>query len=1144
MSVVAGLSFGVMTPTKLRNAAGFELHRITTASGVSITALPGGCLYSIERSGVQLNQVRSSPVAGGIGRMFLRVFEPAGIRPVELIGPNATSAFAAAPDRFSWRGSTDNLQFLVTCQTKGDAWFFHVQIENQQSSPVTCDVVLLQDVGLAATAQVRNSELFTSQYLDHSVQAHPACGYVIMTRQNLQQLGNSHPWLMQGCLEGCVGFSTDGFDFFGASSKATGIPTALAREVIGTSVRQYETAYIAIQSTKLAIPTGHRGERTFFARYQPNHPGASGIADLEAIDQLRSTWQSVERFAPAKAELTARKSIFETAELFKSDDLTQSEIDALFPSERRHVELVDGQLHSFFSGADAHHVVLKRKEIASDRPHGHIMRSGEGFTPADELMSATFYAAGVFGSQLSMGHTSVGKLFSGVRDPLNIIRSSGLRIFVREDATWKLLGIPSAFEMARDEVAWHYRNRSGPITIRCRASDQFPAMTFEIESSTPREVLVCGEVCCGPGEYDHQPSLTIDADNQRLILHPESGSFLSMKEPGLGFGIVSSTKHEIAELSGDAPLFEDRIGRDLPYCTILTRSTRRFVFSIVASRKNDEDLERLCRRFEGSGLPHGSGFWHSVTAQVKLNAPASKHAQAIEDALNWFARDAMIHLSVPRGLEQANGGAWGVRDVCQGPVEFLLSYGHVRVVADIIRTLFAHQYAQRHDWPQWFSFAPFEEIQSTHCHGDVLIWPLKALCDYLEESNDRSILDEQLPYTDDETFKRTTHRESVLQHVDRLLDRVEASFLPGTALPRYGEGDWDDSLQPADPVLRDQMVSAWTTELLYQSLTRWAAILQHFKLQERSQRAQSMASRVKADFQRCLLKDSIVSGFALFDGANPREFLLHPADTRTGLKYRLIPMTRGIISQIFTPEQAKLHLDLVQKHLLFPDGARLMDRPTVYRGGLETVFRRSESASFFGREIGLQYVHAHLRYAESLAALGRGEDLLKALLMVNPIAVEGVVPNANPRQRNTFFSSSDACFATRQEASQRYDDLKRGIIRVNGGWRVYSSGPGIYTNLVIRHLFGIRRYLDWIEFDPVLPGDLNDAELTFMHNGKRLTYRFSTGSNASPQVRINDQPATDASEAPHPYRPGAIRIHRNKLSHDLLSAENVIQIEK
>ncbi len=95
-------------------------------------------------------------------------------------------------------------------------------------------------------------------------------------------------------------------------------------------------------------------------------------------------------------------------------------------------------------------------------------------------------------------------------------------------------------------------------------------------------------------------------------------------------------------------------------------------------------------------------------------------------------------------------------------------------------------------------------------------------------------------------------------------------------------------------------------------------------------------------------------------------------------------MTRSIIAGLFTPEQARHHLQLIRAHLLHPDGVRLMDRPVTYRGGPERVFRRAESAAFFGREIGLMYVHAHLRYGEALAALGDADALWEALLLGEP----------------------------------------------------------------------------------------------------------------------------------------------------------------
>ena len=98
-------------------------------------------------------------------------------------------------------------------------------------------------------------------------------------------------------------------------------------------------------------------------------------------------------------------------------------------------------------------------------------------------------------------------------------------------------------------------------------------------------------------------------------------------------------------------------------------------------------------------------------------------------------------------------------------------------------------------------------------------------------------------------------------------------------------------------------------------------------------------------------------------------------------------MTQSIIGGLFTPEQTKHHLRLIREHLQFPDGVRLIDRPVVYRGGPQTMFRRAESSSFFGREIGLMYVHAHLRYAEAMAILGDAEALWDALQLASPIAV-------------------------------------------------------------------------------------------------------------------------------------------------------------
>ena len=63
-------------------------------------------------------------------------------------------------------------------------------------------------------------------------------------------------------------------------------------------------------------------------------------------------------------------------------------------------------------------------------------------------------------------------------------------------------------------------------------------------------------------------------------------------------------------------------------------------------------------------------FWRKVTRGVRVrSADHSADAEAIDTIFPWLAHDAMVHLTAPHGLEQYTGGAWGIRDVCQGPLE-------------------------------------------------------------------------------------------------------------------------------------------------------------------------------------------------------------------------------------------------------------------------------------------------------------------------------------------------------------------------------------------------------------------------------------------------------------------------------------------
>jgi cellobiose phosphorylase len=461
------------------------------------------------------------------------------------------------------------------------------------------------------------------------------------------------------------------------------------------------------------------------------------------------------------------------------------------------------------------------------------------------------------------------------------------------------------------------------------------------------------------------------------------------------------------------------------------------------------------------------------------------------DAFNylvpWYVHDALVHYASPHGLEQYNGAAWGTRDVLQGPFELFLTAQRFDINKEILLKVFSRQFVDTKEFPQWFMFDNYKHIQAHESHGDVLVWPLKALASYLDATGDHSILSASLPYMDKHLGQFTKDKKPLFDHVWDIIETIQKSSIQGTSLPAYGGGDWDDTLQPANQTLTKQMVSAWTVALLFETLT----ILTKFNIfpDKRQQALIAYKVAIEKDFNRYLIVDGVPAGFIIFY-PDRQEVLLHPNDQTTGLKYRLLPFNRGLISQIFDPNQIKTYQSIINTHLRHPDGVRLMNTAVTYQGGKKTYFQRAETAANFGREIGIQYVHAHIRYIEAMCTIGDATEAWWGLNVINPISIQRVVPNAELRQRNVYFSSSDAAFLDRYQAKKDFEKVRKGEIKVKAGWRLYSSGPGIYLQTLIQQFLGIRVKQNQLMIDPQIPSTLSGLTVDFHFQGRSLSMTY------------------------------------------------------
>lgn len=1053
-----------------------ELSRIENEAGLAISLLPSGAIFAIEHGRIMLNQSLASPIAGEIGRIYLRV---GGANPqnIPLTGPEARYRFGVGARTIVWAGECAGLRYHVSLglHPQKNLWLWRVEIVNQSQDVAPCDIVFIQDIGLGDRNFLMNNEAYASQYLDSHVASHPRMNTIVMSRQNLSQHGG-HPWAEHGCLEGVAGFATDLRQIFGPRYRdGVGLDCAFGTDLPSERV-QSEAACAALQSRAVTIAPRDTARWTFFGMFLLDHPAASSDADLALLDEVERFAQD---WAPTETALQAPRSGFlQMARPAEAKRLSEAEIAARYAAHQCDERDQSGLL-SFFTGHDANsrHIILRDKERVVARRHGAILRSGQALLPDDSILCMSCWMHGVFGAQLTIGNTSFHQLFSVSRDPYNITRGNGLRMLIETDDGWRLLTTPSVFEIGLSDCKWIYVFAERQIIVSATVSgaDAAAQWTVSVEGK-PCRVLVFGQLTLGEFEYAHAGETEIDHARRQFTFRPDPLDKWGQHYPRAVYHLVTATPSAIEAVGGDELLYVDGERRGGGFIALRTAETSGFSFAVVGALTQAEEAHALAVKYAAGVAPEtmtesAHAFWNGLTRGLRVqNSAADAGARALDAIIPWFVHDAIIHLTTPHGLEQYMGAAWGTRDVCQGPVELLLALEHDAAVKEILRVIFAQQYENKGDWPQWFMLEPYSFIQDRHAHGDVIVWPLKALCDYIEATGDFAFLDEAVAWRGDEDMQKTDHKDPMLAHIDKLVETLRQRFIVGTHLVRYDNGDWNDSLQPADPSKRDWMVSSWTVGLLYQQLRRYAEILQRAGRNEKAQELEALAVAMRTDFHRYLIRDNVVAGYALFSPAGEEpELLLHPGDRQTGVSYSLIAMTQAIMGGLLSPEQIRHHVALIRQHLLFADGARLMDMPIAYHGGPERIFRRAESAAFFGREIGLMYVHSHLRYAEIMAQLGDADALWEALLAVNPIAVTEQVKNASLRQRNAYFSSSDAAFRDRYQSLAEWSRVKDQSIAVDGGWRIYSSGPGIYVRLLIQHVFGRRREFGQRLHKPCLP---------------------------------------------------------------------------
>ena len=996
--------------------------------------LKSGDLYDMMTDHIQINLQKGNLIDGALSSIYLRKRDDFSYS--KLIHPKTITSIHAFEKGMIYQGIVFDIHFELILTVHPDGWTYDLNLSSQNE--VDIDLFYGQDLGIQDINGILNNEAYIVQYIDYKV-FQDALGYTLCARQNQGQ-----PFFFQmGMREKTVGYSTDAMQFFTPRQKNDGHIYALDQDRLENKIYQYESSYFVLQSEIITV-SNEKQSFQFYGYIIKHHE--------DAIQKpFDIAFHSVDN--SQRKQIPLMYHPLRDVPILSGNTIANDVILSKYP-DAHDIEYHHDFISSFFLNNHMH-VISKEKDLDLERSHGHILLQGDILEANERVMGTTSYMSGIFLSHVAIGNTSFHKLIGDHRHPLMLHRMAGFRLYLKQDDTYHLLGLPSLFEVHPNQVSWIYQLRDDLLTITLHGSIEDTQVQLDLYSENHKhyELYYTMSLLMGPSEMLYDLELTKNKTHYTVMTPKESMAYEHY--PSLQYHIQLHDAHTL--IHQHEGLIEG-----------------------VIQASNDDTLLRIQGSYEASipiqqtktsSLETSHQFYHQILNHLTLNHP-SIDMRSNMNLLIWYAQQALIHYASPHGLEQYNGAAWGTRDVCQGPFEFFSAIQDDVRLKHILKTVYSRQFYENGDFPQWFMYDKYAQIQAHEAHGDIIFWPLKALAYYLKQTGDLSILEEKITYYSLETHQ-FGYEDTLYAHVQKQIQAILKHVIHH--LPIYGGGDWDDTLQPANDVLKEKMVSGWTSALMYQVLDAFKEEIKDYDPIMYITLDKEIL-QIKTAYETHLLPDAIPAGFAVFNGET--RYLLHPRDQETGLTYRLLPFTRSIIANLTSETQNQAYLHIIKTHLLFPDGVRLMDQPVTYLGGLKNNFNRAETAANFGREIGLMYVHAHIRYIEALYEIGLYDDAYEAMLKIHPIKLIDTVKHALPRQRNTYFSSSDGCFTDRYQAKNEFHQLKTGVMPVKGGWRVYSSGPGIFIHQMIVNLFGIQRIHQQQIRDPKLPKHLKDLHIS------------------------------------------------------------------
>jgi cyclic beta-1,2-glucan synthetase len=497
----------------------------------------------------------------------------------------------------------------------------------------------------------------------------------------------------------------------------------------------------------------------------------------------------------------------------------------------------------------------------------------------------------------------------------------------------------------------------------------------------------------------------------------------------------------------------------------------REVVFLLGEAESKAEAQSLVAKFSHAGNVNDAfesvlTHWDRLLGTIEVKTPDV----AMDTMLNrWLLYQTLSCRIWARSAFYQSGGAFGFRDQLQDVMA--LVYSSPTIAREQIVRASGHQFKEG-DVQHWWHQPSGRGVRTRF--SDDLLWLPFVTAFYLSVTGDSSVLDEVVPFLEQEPLKPdeqevykqpevSNESASVFEHCARALDRSLPVGKHG--LPLMGSGDWNDGMNRVGHLGKGE--SVWVGWFLYTTLAAFAPFCDARKQKLRGNRYRKHLEHLK----KALAEKGWDGDWyrrAYFDDGTP----LGSAQNDE-CRIDSIVQSWSVISGAAEPYRAQRAMAAVEEYLIRRgDGLVILFTPPFDKGKLDPGYIKGYVPGV--RENGGQYTHAALWTLIAFAILGDGERAGELFSLLNPVNHSSTRAGLHKYKVEPYVAVGDV-YAVPPHTGR-------------GGWTWYTGSAGWMYRAGLESILGFKLQAERLQIEPCVPRWWRDFEITYRRG--RTTYRI------------------------------------------------------